>query len=179
MITALICQADSPDRQTISPHALAKEKLLIASSFSLKAGKTVNIHYCCSLVLMEFYRILQITHSTAHMSLLTKSSAHIATSTTDIFGIGVKFLNRRADPCCYSWQHLGIYSMFLDFVFLSDMGGNALLSRLLLEGHIFEPASSCLKYPSIHFLYPLNPSFGSRGGWSLDRSPHHHRATQR
>jgi len=28
-------------------------------------------------------------------------------------------------------------------------------------------------HPSIHFLYPLNPSVGSRGGWSL--SPYHTR----
>jgi len=47
-------------------------------------------------------------------------------------------------------------------------------------------------YPSIHFLYPLNPSVGSRGGlepipavigreagYTLDRSPVHHRDTQR
>ena len=42
------------------------------------------------------------------------------------------------------------------------------------------------KKPSIHFLYPLNPSVGSQGGWSLgreawythDRSPVHCRATK-
>lgn len=42
LITALISQADSPDRQTISPHAPDEENLLIACSFSLKAAKTVR-----------------------------------------------------------------------------------------------------------------------------------------
>ena len=29
----------------------------------------------------------------------------------------------------------------------------------------------CKIHPSIHFLYPLNPSVGLRGGWSLSQRP--------
>lgn len=50
LITALIRQADSPDRQTISPHAPDKENLLIACSFLSKLPRqSANIPHCCSL----------------------------------------------------------------------------------------------------------------------------------
>lgn len=50
LIRALICQSDSPDRQTISPHAPDKENLLIACSFLSKLPRqSANIPPCCSL----------------------------------------------------------------------------------------------------------------------------------
>ena len=64
------------------------------------------------------------------------------------------------------------------------------------DTHMFVPISPASElnvfHPSIHFLHPLNPSVGSRGGlkpiqavigreagYTLDRSLVHHRATQR
>lgn len=82
LITALISQADSPDRQTISPHGPDEENLLMACSFLRKAAKTVSKR---PLLLLTHTNI--ILHNSAdpdptvHISLLAKGSVHVITRT--------------------------------------------------------------------------------------------------
>lgn len=105
LITALISQADSPDRQTISPHA-PDRKPPNSMLFSLKAAKTVSER---PLLLLTHTNI--ILHNSAdpdptvHISLLAKGSVHVITRTWEILSFDVVF--QTYNPSLLFPEHLG------------------------------------------------------------------------
>lgn len=81
LITALISQTDSPDRQTISSHSPDEENLLIACSIFVKAANTVSKHP--ALLLTHTNIILHNSADpdpTVHILLLAKGSVHAITT---------------------------------------------------------------------------------------------------